>query len=754
MASSGIFSVPLTPPVAPATSTAARDLLCSIRCRSLDASGWRTLFEELQQFLLGECGALEAGAAQPLDRLRRVSVLVAAFCRRSRQLAATLHGDTDSAKPLEVFQARRVRVAKAYVDALLRLLDRAVAATAHYSEAPPRLSSNSRGRPSAGVPLPLSVLSSSSSSHNHRGGAGVLGGSPCIAAVAYGRGEAVDYYHLLHRRARERLGSILNASVLWEADTVLEALLDLSCFPEEQWAPPKPWATAEGTDAGPLVAGCRSPLRDPLTQSVILYPCRGRRCEHFEMFDAKNFLLCFRDSRAFQRDGGRAPGRPCPHCNKALRVEDLRLDERVLCAVAAYCAPTGGEMAELTGEEAVEWDLQTGLDPVTCRVVGAAGRHADVPTRLACAETADAPQHSGEKRERVSEEPAAGKDKRRRVEQRGVGSHSSDSVCDAQETGTTDRRPSSRRQVVDIGVLLCFISVCSLFSASAIRLDDLLSLPLLYLFSLVFFFPVGLDCTSFSTNYRSLPAVVYSLYECTALTITSRLTSFTSTILSHSLVSSELVLRLRFIVSFFVCSVPPPLPPLRLAMIKSVSLKEFSTTPTVSYMLSKNGQNLAPPAEQHPPSSAPPPSRERVKVSQQPSAEEDDIEALHKFIQRRRYTLIHTRCPFGEQTGRGSLHLYLYHPLEPPISPRCSDAHFSPSKYKRQEKCDFNELYTLSLSALLLSAVASFSCSFLCLSLSPPSELYTHILKRFIFAVHQIVVFYSLIANQPQTTSS
>lgn len=28
-------------------------------------------------------------------------------------------------------------------------------------------------------------------------------------------------------------------------------------------------------------------------------------------------------------------------------------------------------------------------------------------------------------------------------------------------------------------------------------------------------------------------------------------------------------------------------------MIKSVSLKEFSTTPTVSYMLSKDGKNIA-----------------------------------------------------------------------------------------------------------------------------------------------------------------
>lgn len=60
-------------------------------------------------------------------------------------------------------------------------------------------------------------------------------------------------------------------------------------------------------------------------------------------------------------------------------------------------------------------------------------------------------------------------------------------------------------------------------------------------------------------------------------------------------------------------------------MIKSVSLKEFSTTPTVSYMLSKNGQNLASQTEQLPPNSMPPPQREKTRVQPQASADDDEM---------------------------------------------------------------------------------------------------------------------------------
>jgi len=62
-------------------------------------------------------------------------------------------------------------------------------------------------------------------------------------------------------------------------------------------------------------------------------------------------------------------------------------------------------------------------------------------------------------------------------------------------------------------------------------------------------------------------------------------------------------------------------------MIKSVSLKEFSTTPTVSYMLSKNGQNLAIaiPDTRGPPANPSPAPREMKINLQKPTDEEDEM---------------------------------------------------------------------------------------------------------------------------------
>lgn len=57
-------------------------------------------------------------------------------------------------------------------------------------------------------------------------------------------------------------------------------------------------------------------------------------------------------------------------------------------------------------------------------------------------------------------------------------------------------------------------------------------------------------------------------------------------------------------------------------MKKSISLKEFSTTPTVSYMLSKDGHNLAVPQQPIRPANPPmQPPKERPK---QPAANNGD----------------------------------------------------------------------------------------------------------------------------------
>lgn len=64
-------------------------------------------------------------------------------------------------------------------------------------------------------------------------------------------------------------------------------------------------------------------------------------------------------------------------------------------------------------------------------------------------------------------------------------------------------------------------------------------------------------------------------------------------------------------------------------MKKSISLKEFSTTPTVSYMLSKDGHNVATPGDaqsrhMNPPPQ--PPKTERPRQAPVPDADDEMYE--------------------------------------------------------------------------------------------------------------------------------
>ncbi|KAL7695177.1 hypothetical protein N2W54_002384 [Lotmaria passim] len=59
-------------------------------------------------------------------------------------------------------------------------------------------------------------------------------------------------------------------------------------------------------------------------------------------------------------------------------------------------------------------------------------------------------------------------------------------------------------------------------------------------------------------------------------------------------------------------------------MKKSISLKEFSTTPTVSYMLSKDGHNVAAPADAQNRHMNPPPQPPKTEKPRQVSMPDAD----------------------------------------------------------------------------------------------------------------------------------
>lgn len=401
-----------------------------------------------------------AGAATPeaMEALRRCHVVAAAFCRSSQRIHRPTgafffedkYGDHERVREEEegvrsgAGSRSSIRQEKHYLDTLTRKLDRIVECVqpGHAPSVYP-----SRGAPSGAVflspaPLPHGLLTgpfsalgpaTRSSGANSSGGntssganlSSILDGTPasveyCRFGVCdYGAGEIQDYHNALLCRAREGLKKVVASSSHRHVGAVMAALLDLSYFTEEEWSPP---ATTADDASAPVVevASCRFPLRDPISQSLLSAPARGRRCAHFEVFDAEMFIRCYVEKRGapssssvMRRGGGGAAG-PCPICNKTLRLDDLRLDERVLRAMSDYCASSSG--TALSPAHLLEWDVcsaRSGGQKTPCRVIDP------------CVELSHVPQNgtpsAGTRRDRddagadESEEPG-NPVKRRRVE--------------------------------------------------------------------------------------------------------------------------------------------------------------------------------------------------------------------------------------------------------------------------------------------------------------------------------------------------
>lgn len=161
-----------------------------------------------------------------------------------------------------------------------------------------------------------------------------------------------------------------------------------------------PPQAVEGAPAVSVV--CRTPLHCPFTSTLVQYPARGLQCRHFEFFDACHFVVAvmqslsssysatrnsrssavidFLSSGATHHSGAmpgssdvenigresnpscmtatagpsspslRSAGGPCPFCRKFVRIEELRIDVRVLRAMSDALSYNTRTAEETPGE--------------------------------------------------------------------------------------------------------------------------------------------------------------------------------------------------------------------------------------------------------------------------------------------------------------------------------------------------------------------------------------------------------------------
>lgn len=199
--------------------------------------------------------------------------------------------------------------------------------------------------------------------HFHRPPEPFDGGAPAMA-LTYGVGEVRDF--AVHQRARaiDRLRVLVNTASpsRWGVESIVEAAWEISIFSPEAGSSRK--SAKQGQAAAVEATRVVTPLRDPLSRSLIRTPCRGERCVHLGVFDAASFV------RAAQRRAMTHPastneaGAACPLCRLFIQLHALRVDMKAVRAMEAY-KEEGPHAKPLCADHCLEWNVEEG----TCRVV-------------------------------------------------------------------------------------------------------------------------------------------------------------------------------------------------------------------------------------------------------------------------------------------------------------------------------------------------------------------------------------------------
>ncbi|CAG9577993.1 conserved hypothetical protein [Leishmania major strain Friedlin] len=272
-----------------------------------------------------------AEAQAAMSQLKQVSLLCGAFCRRVEHVLRTTYtyADVDDASHGGLSTVH----VSAYMAQLTKELQRFnTPAVNHFLAAATKTDA-----------LSTSTLYVSS--------------VDCV--LSYGIGDLCDYRLCRRKRAQAYLQQLL-AQPQWNAAAITQIIVSLN---ETLSTPVDPFAVCTSDES--VEATCVvTPLRDPISQTVIRIPARGEKCVHLELFDVESFVQATQQ-RSFNTVD---VGAPCPLCSRTVHLLSIRVDTRALEAMRSYeraatAAVSSSSSSDapppLTADCALEWNTDS-----------------------------------------------------------------------------------------------------------------------------------------------------------------------------------------------------------------------------------------------------------------------------------------------------------------------------------------------------------------------------------------------------------
>ncbi|KAG5490303.1 hypothetical protein JKF63_00423 [Porcisia hertigi] len=275
-------------------------------------------------------------AQQAVSQLRQVSLLCGAFCRRVEHVLRTTYAYAD------VDDANCCGIATVHVSAYM----------AQLAEELQRFKTPAVDQLVAAAASKTNALSASTSSVD------------CV--LSYGVGDLCDYRVCRCKRARAYLQQLL-AQPQWNTAAIAQVIVSLN----ETFATPGDTFSMCTSDEAVKATCVVTPLRDPISQTVIRIPARGESCVHLEMFDVESFVQATQQ-RSFNTVD---VGAPCPLCSRKVLLSSIHVDRRALEAMRSYEKAVAAAAVSSSSSSAplppldVDCALEWNTDNHTVRVV-------------------------------------------------------------------------------------------------------------------------------------------------------------------------------------------------------------------------------------------------------------------------------------------------------------------------------------------------------------------------------------------------